>query len=107
MNGYMQIIQIIPAGEWFALYANFDCTDYVWVPLVCWALIEKDDRQYITGMVVDDGGSEIRPAGNWVDYHIGYFTEMPDADTIKDELRMMRELHEELAEELAAEKGDS
>ena len=46
-----QIVQIIPAQNWYAAFNNIDTGAQYYTPLVCWALLAEGSRQFITGMV--------------------------------------------------------
>lgn len=95
-----KIIQIMPADGWAAAYREHYCdkVDYMYCPLVCWALIqEPDGTKSIRGIDCDSTGS---PApgydplafsdeeSNFCGYEKfksdGTFYELPHADDLSD-----------------------
>ena len=57
-----KILQILPPGEWMAVYTDDDDKPPMKLPLVCWALIEfKNGEQSVVGM---DGGDYVDFAEN-------------------------------------------
>lgn len=66
------ILQIIPADGWFAIY-NIEGKE-TRSPLVCWALVEKDSERDIRGMDADGDGdfiSDAADAGNFIRFERG------------------------------------
>jgi hypothetical protein len=54
MNDERNIVQIIPANGWSAVYAirpDRNYNDPVWVsPLACWALVQEGTDHYVIGL---------------------------------------------------------
>jgi hypothetical protein len=51
MGNNRQILHIIPAQDWYAVFNNMATGEQYYTPLVCWALLAEDGGQAITGMV--------------------------------------------------------
>ncbi len=57
----VEIIQLLPAYECRAIFANNDCTDYITTLLIAWALCIYKDTQQIFGVTLSDEMS-----GEWI-----------------------------------------
>lgn len=103
------IIQMLPANDWHALIGLIDIERYArerrcyyqhtaFVPLVAWALVEDGNRQFVTGIIVDENDIDIVPLrGPSNSGLIGYFQSMPDKETIKEGLEFLQELNDDRA----------
>ena len=65
---YPEIIQIIPAQDWFAVYLLPDEPYYLLKPIVCWALQRDEDG--VTYVVAQDACTFVEQAGDAENFFI-------------------------------------
>ena len=54
ISSNQQILQLIPANDWYAAFNDMDTGEQFYTPLVCWALVTAAGVQTINGMVVSE-----------------------------------------------------
>ena len=50
-----KILQIMPAEGWWATYKDTKSGEILWVKLVCWALVQGENKRYGPQVVGMDG----------------------------------------------------
>ncbi|MCL4488337.1 MAG: hypothetical protein M1132_01045 [Chloroflexi bacterium] len=98
-TGEGEIIQLLPAVGWQALYGNPSFDDCYTVPLVTWALVKMDDgKTDVVGLVLVEGFAGemvIAELGDYFMNFLGPGEDPPDGNELAEALESLKSIFKE------------